>query len=277
MKTKVTGVLTRTLIATAVGVILKTWQLVVCYNPSGNGLLKNTAEGKWLSLGVVLMLLWIAAEYLLFSLSQRKHALSAPVTGKLTSLAWIGVGLVMGAEGLLRLLSGFQGRKPDVIFLIASGLEIVSALVFLTEGLFSKKEGTFASLALIVPVLWSVLVLVQVTLRYPTVVAMQLPASKVILCCVAVLFLLYQVRFLCGGGSEDGMLASLFFRFASPCLLLTFSLPYGVAWLSGIRDKVQDVPYFAFIALGVYGLFALIEVFFPPKQPAVPDEEDTLA
>lgn len=276
MKKRVTGVLARTLIATAVGVLLKTWQLVVCYNPSGNGLLKNTAEGKWLSLGVVLMLLWIAAEYLLFSLSQRKHALSAPVTGKLTSFAWIGVGLVMGAEGLLRLLSGFQSRKPDVIFLIASGFEIISALVFLTEGFFPKKEGVVASLALIVPVLWSVLVLVQVTLRYPTVVAMQLPASKVILCAIAVLFLLYQVRFLCGGESEAAF-SSLFFRFASPCLLLTFSLPYGVAWLSGIRDKVQDVPYFAFVALGVYGLFALIEVFFPKKQPIVSDEEDSLA
>lgn len=277
MKTKVTGVLTRTLIATAVGVILKTWQLVVCYNPSGNGLLKNTAEGKWLSLGVVLMLLWIAAEYLFFSLSQRKKTVSVPVTGKLTSLAWIGVGLVMGAEGLLRIIAGLQSRKPDVIFLLASGFEIVSALVFLAEGLFAKKEGAFASLTLAVPILWSVLVLVQVTLRYPTVVAMQLPASKIILCCIAVMFLLYQVRFLCGGESETETLSSLFSRFASPCLLLTFSLPYGVAWLSGIRDKMPDVPYFAFVALGIYGLFALIEVFFPKKQPAVLDEEDTLA
>ncbi len=146
------------------------------------------------------------------------------------------------------------------MYSIISILTIISAVAYGIQGLEIISERRKQRFLLnMVPVVWSITVLMNVMLTYPTTVSMQSNISKIVCCGLLMMFLYYTARWACGYEQSFMSAVGVFFRISFSMLTLMFVFPYCIVYLFGIKDSVQNMPYLAMLGLSIYGFVVLLQ------------------
>ncbi|MFZ2538700.1 MAG: hypothetical protein WAX04_07345 [Oscillospiraceae bacterium] len=250
----------RTLFVSLFAIAMKVLQLVMFHN-SKTGLLNLSFLSNLFGMMVVVCMLYVTVEYVLLTIKVKKIAGYVNlVTQPLIGLSLVMVGVCFLFQGIMGILTSLTTGTSTALSSIISILTIISAVAYGIQGLeiISEKRKRHFLLNM-VPVVWSIAVLMNVMLTYPTTVSVQSNISKVICCGLLVMFLYYTARWACGYEQSFMSAVGVFFRISFSALTLMFVLPYCLVYLFGIKDSVQNMPYLALLGLSIYGFIVLLQ------------------
>ncbi|MEG0693458.1 MAG: hypothetical protein RR444_10310 [Oscillospiraceae bacterium] len=250
----------RTLFVSLFAIAIKIVQLSMFHNDR-TGLLNQSPLSSFLGVVAVVCMLYVIVEYILLTLKVKRLAGYV----NLTTQPLIGLSLVMVAvcfffQGIMDILTSLTTGTSTALSSIINILTIVSAVDYAVQGLeivWEKRKRHF--ILNMVPVVWSIAVLMNVMLTYPTTVSMQSNASKVLCCALLVMFMYYTARWACGYEHQFMSAIGVFFRISFFSLTVMFVLPYCIVYLFGIKDSSQNMPYLALLGLSLYGFVVLLQ------------------
>lgn len=251
----------RTLLAALFAIILKTLQLIFFHNDI-TGLLNQSFLSSLLGVAVVVCMLYVVGEYILLTLKMKREIgyVNPTSTQPLIGLALVLVGICFLFQGIVDILSSLTTSSGTMLTTIIGILTIVSAVDYAIQGLeiiWDKPKRHFV--LHMVPVVWSIAVLMNVMVTYPLIVSMQSNVAKVLCSALLVMFMYYTARWACGYENHVMSTVGVFFRTAFPCLMLMFIFPYCIAFLFGVKDGGQNMPYLAMLGLSIYGFITLFQ------------------
>lgn len=250
----------RTIFVSVFAIALKVVQLLAFSN-SATGLLDVSLMSTVIGVAVFICMAYVAYEYIMLTLKVKRLAGYVNITTQpIIGLSLVMVGVCFLFQGISDILTGLTSKSSTFLVSIINILTIVSAVDYGIQGfeIIGQKRKTHFILNM-VPVLWSIAVLMNVIITGPTVVSFQSNTAKVICCSIVALFMYYTARWACGYEKNFMSHVGVFFRISFSCLTFIFVLPYCLAYLFGVKDSMYNMPYIAMLGLAIYGLLVLLQ------------------
>lgn len=241
---------------------LKLMQLAL-YFDSESGLLRPDLGASLLQWGVYLTFA-IAVGFSFWT------ALAIRESRKLELKPSIGAGIsifVAGicclAQSVVNLLGGnFQqlNKKLDILAIVSTAFCFLTAVFLIVIAYRVIGTGKKPSiLFFIVPILWSLILIVQLLMSYPSSVSLQADAERTICAGLALWFLLDMSRRFSSEPPVNSPIR-IFLLILAPVVLFSCSLPYAIMWLFGIRDAREAMPYLALFGISIIGFANFIQI-----------------
>ena len=257
---RISHTIVRTLIAFVAIIALKTFQIIHFYDAK-TGLLNETIFKNVLTVLVYIIIGYVVVEYVLLVRWIRDNI--GYVESKSTQIG----GLVLIIVGFCFMIQGIMGLLPhlfasviDLRSVLTDIFCLLSAVTYFIKGmsivLGNKKQYMGIN---IVPVIWSMLVLLDVMLTYPIIISVQTGFSKALTAAFLTLFMYYDFRCNCGYEKEFKSWASVFVRISFGFIMGAWNLPYCIAYLFKVRDDTINMPYIALLGLLLYGFIILMQ------------------
>ena len=250
----------RSLFISLFAIVIKVLQLSIYHNAE-TGLLDHSAMSTALGVITVLCMVYVAIEYVFLTI--RVKRLAGYV--KLTTQPLIGLTLVLVAicfffQGIMGILTELTSKTGTALTGVINLLTIISAVDYGIQGVeivLGKKKSHFW--LHMIPVIWSVAVLMNVVVTCPLTVSMQSTISKVVCCGLLVMFMYYTARWACGYENRSSSWTGFFFRVSFCSLGTIWVFPYCLVYLFGVKDDTQNMPYLAILGLTLYGFVVLLQ------------------
>lgn len=250
----------RTIFVAVFAVAIKVVQLVV-FDDAATGLLKRSSISTVIGIIVILCICYVVFEYIMLTLKLKRLAGYVNITTQpLIGLSLVMVGICFLFQGITDILTGLTTSGGTFLMSIINVLTIVSAVDYGIQGfeIISEKRRQHFILNM-VPVVWSIAVLMNVVMTCPTVVSMQSNAEKVICCSLLALFMYYTARWACGYEQNFMSHVGVFFRVSFSVLTIILVFPYCISYLFGAKDSMYNMPYIAMFGLAIYGFLVLLQ------------------
>lgn len=241
---------------------LKLMLLALYFDPEA-GALRSDLGASLLRWGGFLMFLAAAgfALWTAFALNRSRKLRLTPSIG--AGISVFAAGICCLAQSVANLLGGnFQQRnnKPDYLAITSTVFCFLTAIFLIIIAYQMIGTGKRSSVLLFtVPILWSLILMVQLLMAYPSFVSLQADTERTVCAGMALWFLLDTARRFSSDFPANSPFR-IFLLLMAPFVLLTGSLPYAVMWLLGVRDAREVMPYLALFGLSIIGFAHFIQI-----------------